>query len=116
AFLLLRIFFFMIAALPVLLRLRLPKLATLLEPKNVPPPPEQALIQKIVSHVEAARGLERLLVRSRCLTRGITLYYFLRRAGLDVVLCFGMGNTGDEFIGHCWLLKNGEPFLETRDP
>jgi hypothetical protein len=60
----------------------------------------------------------RPLVRRGCLTRGVTLYYCLRRAGVDVGLTFGMGRVdgGDGFDGHCWLVKGGEPYLEARDP
>jgi len=57
------------------------------------------------------------LVRPGCLTRGITGYYILRRAGLDVALCFGMGPVRDPGgAGHCWLVLNGEPVLEAVDP
>jgi hypothetical protein len=46
----------------------------------------------------------------------VTHYYFLRRAGLDVELSFGMGKLDDQYAGHCWLVKDGEPFLEDSDP
>jgi hypothetical protein len=55
-------------------------------------------------------------VRRGCLTRGLTRYYFLRRAGMDIALCFGMGRRNGEFMGHCWLVKDNEPFLEAEDP
>jgi Transglutaminase-like superfamily len=59
----------------------------------------------------------RPLVRPGCLTRGITGYYMLRRAGLDVALCFGIAPVrGPEVIGHCWLMLGGEPVLEATDP
>ena len=59
----------------------------------------------------------RPLVRPGCLTRGITGYYILRRAGLDVALCFGIGPVrGPGVTGHCWLVLDGEPVLETVDP
>jgi len=35
---------------------------------------------------------------------------------MDVSLCFGMGKIDGEFVGHCWLVKDGVPFLELRDP
>jgi hypothetical protein len=35
---------------------------------------------------------------------------------MDVALCFGMGRLDKEFIGHCWLVRDGEPFLEAEDP
>jgi hypothetical protein len=27
-----------------------------------------------------------------------------------------MGKVGAEFVGHCWLTQQGEPFLEPVDP
>jgi hypothetical protein len=45
----------------------------------------------------------------------LTLYYFLRRAGLDVVLCFGArwrDKQKEQLTGHCWLERGGKPFLE----
>ena len=57
------------------------------------------------------------MVRPGCLTRGITGYYTLRRAGLDVALCFGVGLAdGPAVTGYCWLLLDGEPVLEAADP
>ena len=35
---------------------------------------------------------------------------------MDVTLCFGMGRVAGEFAGHCWLMKDGQPFLEAKDP
>ena len=54
------------------------------------------------------------LVRTGCLTRGITLYWFLRRAGLDVELRFGVDPATAD--GHCWLALEDEPYLERVDP
>ena len=56
------------------------------------------------------------LVRSGCLTRGVTQLYFLRRAGVDVVLTYGLGEIDGSVEGHCWLVRDGEPFLEQTDP
>ena len=104
------------AATPALLRLKLPRLEALLEPKTTPVILEPDRVQKIASTVDYALRAGRPLVRRSCLTRGLTLYYFLRRAGLEVMLCFGMGKVEGEFAGHCWLVKDGEPFLEKQDP
>jgi hypothetical protein len=111
----LRLFCF-VASVPALLRLELPKLGRLLEPKNGIPPANPVKIDKIIRLVDIVLEVGSPIVRSVCLTRGITLYYFLRRAGLHVSICFGMGNVEGEDAGHCWLVRNGEPFLETRDP
>ncbi len=51
-----------------------------------------------------------------CLVRGMTLYYFLRRMSYDVTLQFGVGEVSGRIQGHCWLLLDGEPFLEKCDP
>jgi hypothetical protein len=103
------------AAVPFLLRLKLSRVQTLLEPR-VPSPASRERIDQITEYVEMAIRTGRPLVRPGCLTRGVTRYYFFRRNGLDVSLCFGMGQDKEEFVGHCWLVKDGVPFLEPRDP
>jgi hypothetical protein len=115
AVLLLRILAFA-TVVPLLLRLKLSRLQPLLEPKTPRLTPEPARVQRIVSLVDAALQIGKPLVRSGCLTRGVTLYYFLSRSGLEVTLCFGMGTLGEKFVGHCWLSRGGEPFLEATDP
>ena len=80
------------SAAPMLMRLQLPRLQRLLEPKTRRPPPTPAQVQQITRYVEAVRRRGRPLVRSSCLTRGLTLYYFLRRSGLEVTLEFGMAS------------------------
>lgn len=117
AYLFLRVFLFA-AAVPLLLRLKLARVATILEPGCEPQwvDPDQA--RKIAAYVETAIAWGRPIVRPGCLTRGLTRYYFLRRAGMDVSLHFGMGRIGQqkEFDGHCWLVRDGEPYMENQDP
>jgi hypothetical protein len=109
-----RIFAFALTV-PLLMRLRLSPLEHLLEPRRRPAncPPERA--------ADLAREVDLVLRRSRfvrsgCLTRGLTRYYFLRRAGLPVSLCFGIGRPGEDLEGHCWLIRDGRPYLEETDP
>ena len=104
------------AAVPLLVRLPLPRLHALIEPRSPARRPEPARVRKIVAYVDDAVRLGWPIVRRGCLTRGLTRYHFLRRAGLDVALCFGAGAPQGEFAGHCWLVLDGEPFLEDRDP
>jgi hypothetical protein len=110
------------AALGVPLLLRLVKLADLwswLEPKREAPPlTDPAAIQALVRRVDRLLILGRPIVRSGCLTRGLTQYFVLRRAGADVSLRFGMGRVDAEaeMGGHCWLVFAGEPLAEKRDP
>ena len=103
------------AAVPFLLRLKLSRVETLLEPRS-PSSADGDRVEQITEYVEKAIRAGRPLVRPGCLTRGVTRYYFFRRDGLDVSLCFGMGQVKGEFVGHCWLVKDGLPFLETQDP
>lgn len=103
------------AAVPFLLRLNLSRVETLLEPR-IPPSADRDRVEQITKYVEMAIREGRPLVRPGCLTRSVTRYYFFRRDGVDVSLCFGMGQVTGEFVGHCWLVKDGMPFLETRDP
>ncbi len=104
------------AAVPYLLRLKLSRVAWALEPGRRPSAVREDNVRKITAYVEAAIRRGRPLVRPGCLTRGLTRYYFLRRAGIDLALCFGMGRLDEKFVGHCWLVKDGEPFLEAEDP
>jgi Transglutaminase-like superfamily len=113
--LLLQVFLFA-AAVPALVRLKLARLQWLLGRVPVGRREDPARVQAILRCMTIALRRGRPLVRSGCLTRGVTLYYFLRRAGLDVDLCFGAGHLDDEFAAHCWLERDGEPFQETGDP
>jgi Transglutaminase-like superfamily len=117
-----RVLLFAVIAVPLLLRLvKLPRLGAWLEPQapHTPAPPmlsDQAAVESLARRIAALLAAGRPFVRSGCLTRGLTLYYFLRRAGADVCLLFGMGKMGEEIAGHCWLVFAGEPLLEKEDP
>jgi hypothetical protein len=87
----------------------------LLEPRKRPER-TAAELSEFAESVDRALQRAPRVVRRGCLTRGITLYYFLRRAGADVSLAFGMSTNGEPFVGHCWLVEAGEPFLERKDP
>lgn len=51
-----------------------------------------------------------------CLRRSLVRYYFLRRAGLPVVIHFGarLKETRD-IGGHAWLTLNNEPYYEASE-
>jgi hypothetical protein len=105
------------AAVPLLMRLPLPRLAALLTrpPRRVPA--SHAEVERLERLISLAPRVGHPLVRGGCLTRGVTLFWFLRRAGLDVELRFGLDAAQQEDTdGHCWLALEGEPFLEKVDP
>src|ERR1700759_4635439 len=97
-------------ATPLLMRLPLSRVESLIEraaawsrtPANDP--------HEVAGTVLRMLQTGRPIVRTGCLTRGLSLYYSLRRAGVDVSLAFGLGRVegGDGFEGHCWLVLDGE--------
>jgi hypothetical protein len=114
AWLLARVLVFALA-LPISLRRHdLASLAARLEPRRPRGPVSADAIQKIVRYADAVCASR--LIRGECLVRGLTRYYFLRRAGLSLALVFGMGNIEGRLVGHCWLVRDGRPFFEPIDP
>ena len=114
-FLYLRIFFFVLTT-PLLLQLRLPQLKSLLEPKNHSVEVNHSKIEYILSSVDTILQIGWPIINKICYPRGITLYYFLNRAGLSVGLYFGAEKFQEELVGHCWLVKDGEPYAEPENP
>jgi hypothetical protein len=106
------------ALVPALMRLPLPQLGALVTRRPNPRRATPAEIERLERVTTLAPRIGRPLVRSGCLTRGLTLYWFLRRAGLDVELRFGLDPDEGRLPtdGHCWLTLDGEPYLEPRDP
>ena len=104
---------------PLVMRVGLPRVQRWLEPRHVPArgmDPDDVLVARYGRWVEGIIRRGGPLVRPDCLTRGITGYYGLRRAGVDVSLCFGMGLVRGAMEGHCWLELGGRPVLEPHDP
>jgi hypothetical protein len=114
-FLYLRIFCFVLTT-PLLLQLRLPQLRTLLEAKKPSANVDHAKIEYILTSVDTILQIGWPVIHKRCYPRGLTLYYFLNRAGLNVGLYFGAEKVEDILSGHCWLVKDGKPFAELGDP
>jgi hypothetical protein len=109
--------FLVAAAARLLIRLPFPVLERLLEPHTAPAPVDGAARERVAACVERVLRTGRPWVSAGCVTRSITRYYFLRRAGLELRLCFGatLGTNG-AVAGHCWLEHRGEPILEEADP
>lgn len=106
------------ALVPLLLRLcKLPDLPAWIEPRRrSPPPPDPAEIAALTERIDELLIAGRPAVRTGCMVRGLTLYRFLRRAGADVSLRFGVGTIRGDFAAHCWIVYRGEPLAETQDP
>jgi|SRR5215213_6755288 len=104
-------------AVPFLVRRGPERMARLLEPGSPPSrPADSRTVEALARRIDRWLRAGWPLVRRGCLTRGITQYRFLRRAGFDVSLRFGIGEVNGRFEGHCWLVRDSRPFLEKRDP
>lgn len=106
---------------PLLLRaVKLERLGAWLEPAKAAATPAGTpdAPEEVVRRVDRLIKLGWPLVRRGCLVRGMTLYRFLREAGFETALCFGMGQPEGEtgLTGHCWIELDREPLAEKRDP
>ncbi len=104
------------AVVPWLVRFPVRRLEAWVEPSCAPLSADTVQAERIIRLTQFICRFARPLIENPCQVRGLTLYYFLRRAGVDVSLVFGIGLVDTAYAGHCWLVKDGEPFLETRDP
>jgi hypothetical protein len=108
------------AVVPLLLRkVSLPRLAERLEPRRHPTPlADLAGAEALVRRIDRLLWRAWPLVRRGCLVRGVTRYRFLRQAGFDAVLCFGMGRleADSRLMGHCWIEQGGRALAEPREP
>ena len=104
------------ALVPLLTRLPPPRLDDLLASHRAHGDLDPDSAHRIVRYVDLVLARGRPIIRPSCLTRGLTLYYFLRRSAADLALCFGVAKLEGKVAGHCWLIRNGEPFLEPQDP
>ena len=102
------------ACVPLLMRLPVQRVASVI----VRPPRRRRDVSpdRIARLVSLAPVVGRPLVKTGCLTRGVTLFWFLRDAGVDVELRFGVDPFSPDPDGHCWLTLDGEPYLEKVDP
>jgi hypothetical protein len=78
--------------------------------------PSSSDVLAVVESIDRWLLRGRPMVKSGCLTRGVTLYRFLRRLGADVSLRFGVGPMNGKMSAHCWIVYRGEPLAEKQDP
>lgn len=102
-------------SVPLLLRLRLERLDAFLEQRIAAGRRRRCSpieVDALVRVVALAQEIGPPFFRRGCLCRGLTLYYFLRQAGFEVTLCFGFRWREERFSAHCWLERDGAPYLE----
>jgi hypothetical protein len=105
------------AAVPLLMWFPLDRVGRWITPSgDADPEPSRVDVAALVARIDRWLVRSRPFVRPGCLTRGITLYRFLRRSGARVSLRFGVGSVNGTFEGHCWIVYGDEPVGERRDP
>lgn len=87
----------------------LPAALLALTPPARPQPLTVATMRAIVD-ASTAFGAGRPL--GICLRRSLLRYYFLRRAGLPLVIHFGARRLDEDIAGHAWLTLDGQPYHE----
>ncbi|MDX1428985.1 MAG: lasso peptide biosynthesis B2 protein [Rhodothermales bacterium] len=59
------------------------------------------------------RGVLRRLFSGRyCMKRSLILFHFLRKAGREARIVFGVTKEEGKLEGHAWVTVNGEPYAE----
>jgi hypothetical protein len=106
----------LVLATPLLARLAPARLSRVLARAAGPARRPHRSAEAASARVERAIALASRLRRQTCLTRGLSRYIVLRRAGLPVELVFGLGASAGAHAGHCWLELDGAPYLEETDP
>lgn len=115
--------FFMIILLPVVLRVfSIPRLMSMLTPRDLKVYQHlelENLKDKTVKFTDYILSRNSLASENTCLKRTLVLYHFLRKMGMDVQVCFGVkyntlsdSKTQKRLEGHAWLLYHGDIFLE----
>ena len=89
------------------------------EPAEACASAESADVARVFSSVDAAVLVGRPVIRSGCLTKGSPAAEDLQHAGINITLCSlgqlrALANQQAQVHGHCWLVKEGMPFLEAR--
>src|SRR5215472_13661760 len=100
---------------PLVMRLSLERVRELVEPRTPARPVARDEEQHVLDLVNLVLDGLKPVLRPNCQTRAITRYYFLRRAGLSLAIAFGIARS-PKVVGHCWLVRDDQPYLEARDP
>jgi len=118
--------FSVITILPLMLRYySITRLLQILTPKRTLPVSsmQEEYTRKLVKYTDYILRRRVWVYRQNCLRRALVLYHFLRSAGIDVQILFGVrrniqhshDGAGNHLDGHAWLVCQGQPFLELND-
>ncbi len=83
-------------------------------PRRAVPSPDAARLAQLIRRL---LQLNRAMFRPNCVKQSLLLLHFLRRAGRDASIFFGVSKTGENGLhGHAWVSLEGRPVAEAADP
>ena len=103
---------FFAVCVPLLVRLPLKWLLGMVEPPRWFRPYRACSVIQIQALVDARLASPAMMKRRKCLRHGLVLYHFLRLAGYNAQLHFGVFPPADgaaRLHGHCWVSLDGRP-------
>ena len=104
-------------AVSVLARLLpLPRAFALLSPRRGSRARDQRKVDSIVNALDTLLTARIPLIHPQCWRRAVVLQRFLRHAGIDTVIVFGVRTDGTRTVeAHAWVERAGQPFAEAAD-
>lgn len=104
----------------MILRIKLTRLLLLkearIEARSAGREPSAETVARIIRYTHYLLAGVFPFPKNTCLTRAVTLYHFLSKEGLDLVVRIGAAKKDSEIIAHSWLELGGKPYLEREDP
>lgn len=71
-------------------------------------------IGRIVNALDVLLAAQVPFIHPQCWRRAALLHRFLRRAGVDTIIVFGVRTEGGETVkAHAWIERDGQPFAES---
>lgn len=96
--------------------LPLPKAFAAMSPRLGSPPGDQRKTEAIVNALDTLLTARIPLIPPQCWRRAVVLHRFLRHAGIDTVIVFGVRTDGTRTVeAHAWVESEGQPFAEAAD-
>ena len=96
--------------------LPLPKAFSLISPRLAPGGGSSKPAGAIVNALDTLLTAKIPLIHPQCWRRAAVLHRFLRRAGIDTVIVFGVRPDGATAVqAHAWLERDGQPYAEALD-
>lgn len=96
--------------------LPLPKAFAFVSPRLGSPMGDRRKTDAIVNALDTLLTARLPLIHPQCWRRAVVLHRFLRHAGIDTAIVFGVRTDGTRMVeAHAWIERHGQPFAEAAD-